>query len=231
MSYCVNCGVELAEGEKRCPLCFTEVYNPKEQADAVRPYPAAKEVPKPVNIGALVTLISLILSGLILISVACDLFDSGSLTWSAYVMASLLLVWVFVVPPIAIRRNRVFASLLLDFIGISLFLYAIQWLTAGNWFFTFAFPLVLALLVLTVCGVALPRILHFGKMSLGGLLLIETGLCAMCVDFLVKWAFQGALGVSWSFFVLIPCGILGILAIIIDKNAKIREEFIRRFYI
>ena len=29
MSYCVNCGVELADSEKRCPLCDTEVINPR----------------------------------------------------------------------------------------------------------------------------------------------------------------------------------------------------------
>ena len=26
--YCVNCGVKLADTEKRCPLCQTEVYHP-----------------------------------------------------------------------------------------------------------------------------------------------------------------------------------------------------------
>ena len=28
MSYCVNCGVELAPSEKNCPLCGTPVINP-----------------------------------------------------------------------------------------------------------------------------------------------------------------------------------------------------------
>lgn len=233
MSYCVNCGVELEKGEKCCPLCFTEVYNPNEQdgGDTVRPYPAYKEEPKPVNVGTLVTLISLILGGIILISAACDLFDTGHLTWSAYVMASLLLVWVFIVPPIFIKGNTVFASLLLDFTGVALFLCVIERLAGGTWFMSFALPLVLSMLVLTVAGIAIPRIFRFKKMSVGGLLLIEAGLCAVCVDFLIKRAFFGVYGISWSAFVLIPCSILGILAIIIDKNTKIREEFIRRFYI
>ena len=29
MSYCVNCGVELSPSERRCPLCGTEVMNPR----------------------------------------------------------------------------------------------------------------------------------------------------------------------------------------------------------
>ena len=28
MSYCVHCGVELADSEKRCPLCHTRVVDP-----------------------------------------------------------------------------------------------------------------------------------------------------------------------------------------------------------
>ena len=33
MSYCVNCGVELAASERRCPLCGVEVINPREPFD------------------------------------------------------------------------------------------------------------------------------------------------------------------------------------------------------
>ena len=31
MSYCVNCGVELEENARECPLCSTPVVNPREQ--------------------------------------------------------------------------------------------------------------------------------------------------------------------------------------------------------
>ena len=31
MSYCVNCGVKLKNSEKVCPLCNTEVINPKKE--------------------------------------------------------------------------------------------------------------------------------------------------------------------------------------------------------
>ncbi|MEG1385319.1 MAG: hypothetical protein RSD08_08485, partial [Oscillospiraceae bacterium] len=44
MSYCVNCGVELAESEKRCPLCNTEVINPSKPEHRVREYPYPKRV-------------------------------------------------------------------------------------------------------------------------------------------------------------------------------------------
>ena len=35
MSYCVQCGVKLADYEKECPMCTTPVYNPNEIRDRV----------------------------------------------------------------------------------------------------------------------------------------------------------------------------------------------------
>ncbi len=41
MSYCVHCGVELAESEARCPLCNTKVVDPAapQQGNGKTPYP------------------------------------------------------------------------------------------------------------------------------------------------------------------------------------------------
>ena len=37
--YCVKCGVELAESERKCPLCKTPVYYPDLTELVERPYP------------------------------------------------------------------------------------------------------------------------------------------------------------------------------------------------
>ena len=39
MSYCVNCGVELDPTARYCPLCHTEVLNPKQPPDPTLPQP------------------------------------------------------------------------------------------------------------------------------------------------------------------------------------------------
>ena len=50
--YCVNCGVRLADTEKKCPLCETAVYHPDIKQSDARPtypkgkYPKAQEVQK-----------------------------------------------------------------------------------------------------------------------------------------------------------------------------------------
>lgn len=43
MSYCVNCGVELDASAKKCPLCDTPVYNPKDRnRRSTIPFPKEK---------------------------------------------------------------------------------------------------------------------------------------------------------------------------------------------
>ena len=47
MSYCVNCGVELEKGAKKCPLCGTEVINPNEiNEERIHSYPVYSPMPK-----------------------------------------------------------------------------------------------------------------------------------------------------------------------------------------
>ena len=62
MSYCVNCGVELAKSEKKCPLCGVEAVNPKEKGEPAGkpPYPKElKETPH-VNSHSLAVLLTLV---------------------------------------------------------------------------------------------------------------------------------------------------------------------------
>ena len=41
--YCVNCGVNLADTEKKCPLCETEVYHPViKQGEVQKLYPSGR---------------------------------------------------------------------------------------------------------------------------------------------------------------------------------------------
>ena len=48
--YCIKCGVELADSEKKCPLCGTVVYHPDiKQGEAKTPYPPYEYTGNRVN--------------------------------------------------------------------------------------------------------------------------------------------------------------------------------------
>ena len=84
MSYCVNCGVELADSEKYCPLCHTEVINPRS------PYKEPSEFPYPRQIERIASHIdrrffasisTFILLLPAFITILCDLLTDASLNW------------------------------------------------------------------------------------------------------------------------------------------------------
>ena len=91
MSYCVNCGVKLKESEKVCPLCNTKVINPNNlKTDFIPAYSQNIEKTKKVNKKYLCFLITIILMGVTIITVLCNLIFTGNITWSIYVVASIL---------------------------------------------------------------------------------------------------------------------------------------------
>ena len=91
MSYCVNCGVKLKNSEKKCPLCNTKVINPNKMDAEYEPvYSSKVENFKKINykyLSKIIILILMITSFLILL---LDYVSSGTITWSLYVVASIL---------------------------------------------------------------------------------------------------------------------------------------------
>lgn len=97
MSYCVNCGVELEPGSKRCPLCAVPVINPYDNQSQSRAYPEKVVLPPKVRRRYSAILISLImLIPNIICSIVNYFFTFDSLgAWSLYVNIPSVLVWVF----------------------------------------------------------------------------------------------------------------------------------------
>lgn len=117
MSYCVNCGVELAPSEPVCPLCHTEVQNPRQPFDrkAPQPFPARLDLFRPQSdrgfIAAILTLVLLLPAAICL---ACDVAYTSSAGWSMLVIGAVAMLWVFIVPALFIRRHPILFGLILD---------------------------------------------------------------------------------------------------------------------
>ena len=91
MSYCVNCGVKLKQSEKVCPLCNTKVINQNNLKDKFTPaYSQVVEKHKGINKKYLCELITVVLICTAIITVLCDLIFTGNITWSIYVIVSIL---------------------------------------------------------------------------------------------------------------------------------------------
>ncbi len=82
--YCVKCGVELAPGTERCPLCGTAVYHPEtEETPSAPPYPRYTGTEETVSRGGMLFIITFISVIPVIVCLLIDLNMRGAVTWSA----------------------------------------------------------------------------------------------------------------------------------------------------
>ena len=81
--YCVKCGVELADSEKKCPLCGTVVYHPDiKQGAAKTPYPPYEYTGNRVNPKGILLVMSIFFCMIALMAFVIDFKLNGKLVWS-----------------------------------------------------------------------------------------------------------------------------------------------------
>ena len=142
--YCVKCGVNLADTEKKCPLCGTRVYHPDLQQPPTLPLYPEGEHRKPINRWSIMLIVSILYLLPMSICLVCDLTIDGRLEWSGYVVGSLLIVYATFLLPLWFRHPNPVVFVPCAFGVIGLFLLYVSWNT-GGWFLTFGLPVTAAL--------------------------------------------------------------------------------------
>lgn len=234
MSYCVNCGVELSNTEKRCPLCDTEVVNPASpwQEPSTRPYPQRAElIMKHIDRRYVASIIGMFILIPVLVTLISDLFAGGGITWSAYVIGAGAMLYVWVVLPLAAKRFHRLTFLALDCLMIVLYLWLIATMTGGGWFIPVALPI-----AISATGALLALVYIFrrgrGKFVLVRIALIFVALAAVSIltEVSVSMNLYGVIELSWSLYVLIPCAVLAAVLMILESRKKFKEEVKKRLF-
>ncbi len=232
MSYCVNCGVELAPSEKGCPLCGVEVLNPAAPwaEPRKRPYPSSLErVLAGVDRRYGVSLASMLMLIPILVTMLINILVESKITWSLYVVGGLVCLFVIVLMPLAYTKSRPFLAIGLDYIAVSGYIFMICLLTKSDWFLLFALPLTTA-----VCLAAAGAAFLFTKTRLAPLskyayLIVIIGLLTLAIEAVIgmylslKWP-------GWSLLVLLPCIIIAGIMLYIESHKKLKDQIKRRLY-
>ena len=121
--YCVKCGVELADSENVCPLCETPVYYKGVLAEKKEGlFPIEDPEFKAVNKKGILFLITIAYAIAGIVCVLCDIKITGNLTWSGYVLTSLILMYVLPILPAWLKNPNPVVFVPVDFAVISLFL-------------------------------------------------------------------------------------------------------------
>lgn len=233
MSYCVNCGVELADSEKYCPLCHVEVQNPKKPwtEPSEHPYPRQLDtILKKVDRRYFATLTALLLSIPCVITMLLDLVSGGRLTWSAYVIGAVALIYVCVLLPLYFKNYHTVMFLSADCAAVLLYLLFIERANGGTWFLSIGMPVTAAA---SVCLIALALLFTETRGSVlvrTGAVLIAAGLFAACTEVVIRLHADGAVRLGWSWYVLTPCAVLGAAALVLEHRKNFKERIRRRLF-
>ncbi|MBQ8448229.1 MAG: hypothetical protein IJX27_04800 [Clostridia bacterium] len=230
--YCVRCGVKLADSENSCPLCGTRVFHPdilREESEPLYPaqkFPAARK--RTFVFQALFTAAFILPFIIVLL---CDIQFNRAVTWSGYVMGALILGYISFILPSWFRKPNPVIFVPCDVAAVALYLFYINIVTGGKWFWSFGLPVVGCVGAIVITVVTLTYYLKRGKLFVFGGATIALGAFMLLMEFLMVVTFEGLYFKGWSLYPLITLGIIGGLLIFIGACRPAKKSMERMFFV
>lgn len=237
MSYCVNCGVELDKSLKSCPLCSTPVINPNESFDVtdmniLPTYPpdSAAVVRQLRYYAAL--LISIILLVPTLLCPLCNFIITGKLTWSLFVIYSVVYAWFLIVPPIFLKNNVFVKCVWIDFAASTAFLMTMNSLTTPdrNWFAYIALPIMIYIML----GIYFSNLLYRNTHRVFSVILIFlvlAGIFSVMLEYLILSFGGSEIHFVWSVPTAVSCIGLSAVLTVISHMVRLKSSFKKRMHL
>ena len=228
--YCANCGVKLADTEKRCPLCGTEAYHPDIKRPEVHPFFPQDFVPKrELSKSTIHIIILTIFLVPILVTLYCDLYINKSIGWSAYVAFSMSILYIIAILPFWFKKPTPAVFVPIDFFVIALFLQYINYATNGDWFLSLAFPLVTYLGLVVTAFAVLLYYLKKGHLYVVGAFFIALGGFMEVIELFLMVTFKVNFD-GWSIYPMIPLALIGLGMIAIATSRNIKAALARKLH-
>ena len=234
MSYCVNCGVELADSERCCPLCNTEVVNPRApwREPSERPYPSSLEtIMKRIDRRYVASLIGVFFLIPVFVCIICNLLTSHAITWSAIVAGACAMIFVWGALPLFCAKPRWLTLFAADFLAVALLLLLVERMTGAHWFLPLGLP------ITAVAAAAFIGLGAFFRGGIGRLLLVRVAstlavIAVGCVllELFIDLYLYGAFVFTWSPYVLIPCIVLSVALLTLEHRKALKEEIRKRLF-
>ncbi len=236
MSYCVNCGVELADSEEKCPLCGVEVINP------ANPWQEPKNMPYPPRVERIMAHIDRRYSGIlatialsvpVLCSILIDIFMTRRISWSAYVSGAAVCLFVWFILPMLVNKVNVYLSILYDTAALQLYLADICLITIGvKTYLSFVMPLGFALCALAyasapiICSKKLS-----GTLYKPAIILANIAVFCVLIELIIDLNLNGVFQPVWSLIAAAPCLLIGVMLILLEKKQKLKDKIRRRLFV
>lgn len=228
--YCVKCGVRLAEGVERCPLCRTPVWNPEPPKEVQRTFSDRYPTPPKSARYPVLAFLTLLLAAVCLSVFIVCMRVYGRVAWSGYVMLGCALVYFSVIFPFWFERRHPMIFVPLFFVLTCGYLLYICLYNHGHWFLSFAFPLVMLLGAFVTGGVAVFRYVRHRRMLIFGCLLVAIGCSAMLVEMLECITFHTRM-FTWSLYCVCGFSFVGLFLFLSGLIRPWREFLKKKLFI
>lgn len=227
--YCINCGAKLENTQEICPICDTKVYCPdfvdtKESLYPVDRIPKLKHRSNTFN-GAVIIMFLIP----VVVSFLADFHIDGNLDWFGYVLGALALGYITFALPLWFEKPNPVIFTPCSFAGVVVYLWYINFITGGDWFLTFAFPVAGGYGIISTAVVTLLRYLKKGKLYIWGGAFMLTGAFVTLIEFLITITF-GITFTGWSLYPFSVLVLLGGLLFYLAINKSAREIMERKLF-
>lgn len=228
--YCVKCGVRLQEGVARCPLCHTPVWNPELPEKPAQTYPDRWPAPPRSKRYPFLALVTVLCMAICLPCLIYCLNTYGGVYWSGYVMLAIAVVYFSFFFPSWFDKPHPLVFLPLFFVLTDAYLLYICLDTGGDWFLSFAFPVVLLVGLLVTGAYAMYHFIRHKRLLITGILLIVIGNSMMLVEMFEHITF-GTKMFTWSLYSASFFSLFGGFLILAGLIRPLREYLERKFFL
>jgi hypothetical protein len=160
----------------------------------------------------------------------CEFAIFSTLNWSLYATGGLLLSYILILLPTWFRKPNPVIFVPCDFTAVAAYLCFINIQTQGDWFLSFALPVIAGLSLILTAIITLCRYLHKGYFFIFGGASILIGLYIVMIEYLLTYTFPIKF-YFWSVYPLLGSLFLGVALIIIGLCRPLRESLAKKFFV
>jgi hypothetical protein len=204
MTLCINCGVELDDGLKICPLCGKDPVNKGEEEHISNDYPSdIIQLQRKENRRYLWELSGIIAFSGIAVCTILDLIISKRLSWSLFSDVSICAAWVILTfYRFVYKRTLIVVTLLMLTILVALYLTDLI-ATGREWFFPVGLPVTMAIFIAAGTVIILYNTFHLkGLNIIAAAFIVLSGYCIITEMIFDKYL-KGIVDLQWSLIVAV----------------------------
>lgn len=232
MSYCVKCGVQLSDAEKKCPLCFTAINNQEDTHLKVqRPYPL--ETDKIKHNGrsiAVLGMLTLLIPAVICL--LCNILSSGSVDWSLYIIGGEACFFIYALLPFIFEKPRALFCLSAD-LGVTCGYLALIGILIKDmsWLFPLGIPITVLSGIFIFILIKTVKLRQLAVLHKLAAITVIVGLFVTITELLINLFKHKSIILSWSLYILLPFSMIALMFIFIESNHTLKDKILRRLFI